>query len=186
MKSSGKILVTALSALLMGCDTTGPLIGFTYRTTFPGTSISHEALDLGGQFGDDVLSVNFGKVIHVERNSGPNPAGRWGRGVYGRFLVIQHADGMRSLYDHLDTISVEVDQEVRRGQKIGTIGLTGVRGPNARDMPPSYPHVHLELSIGDGLIREDPQKHIVGCFDASHTYRASDYVYPVRCERPTK
>ena len=182
MKTSRKILLVTLLVLITGCDTTEPFIGSTYRTIFPGTSISHEALDVGSRFGETVIAANAGKVVHVERGRGPNPAGKWGRGMNGRFLVIQHSDGMRSLYDHPETIGVEIGQEVGRGQEIATIGLTGTRGPQARDMPPSYPHVHFELSIGDGLIREDPQKHIVGCFEAALVYKESDYVYPVNCK----
>jgi murein DD-endopeptidase MepM/ murein hydrolase activator NlpD len=182
MKPIKLIAIAGLSTILSACETTGPFIGSTYLTNFPGTSIGHEALDVGNQFGQDVIAVNDGKVLHVERAYGPNPAGRWGRGMNGRFLVLEHKDGMRSLYDHLDSIAVEIGQKVNRGQKIGTIGLTGVRGPHARDLPPSYPHLHLEFSIADGLIREDPQKYIIGCFESSKVYRAADYVYPVMCK----
>ena len=43
----------------------------------------------------------------------------------GNQVVITHPDAFVSAYRHLDTILVEEGQEVKKGQQIGTLGLTG-------------------------------------------------------------
>ncbi|MEG3639017.1 M23 family metallopeptidase [Magnetococcus sp. PR-3] len=49
----------------------------------------------------------------------------------GNTVVLHHGDGMTSLYAHMDTITVKEGDMVARGQKIGTIGMTGrVTGPH--------------------------------------------------------
>ena len=58
---------------------------------------------------------------------------------YGKHVCIKHADGMVSLYAHLSSVAVKVDQSIKIGQKVGVMGATG----NA-----SGAHLHLELHQG--------------------------------------
>ena len=83
--------------------------------------------------GDPVYSVADGRVIF---------AGEGGTG-WGNVLIVLHAyeeNGARkfvqSYYAHLDTIEVEENQNVRRGQRIGTIGTGGGR---------YLAHLHFEM-----------------------------------------
>lgn len=68
----------------------------------------------------------------VVRRADTHPRG------YGRFIDIDHGNGYRTIYAHLNAQSVRVGQPVERGQIIGLNGDTG----NARG---GTPHVHWEL-----------------------------------------
>ncbi len=62
---------------------------------------------------------------------------------YGRWVVIDHLNGERSLYAHLSTVSVSVGQRVDQGQQVGTLGTTG----NS-----TGPHLHFEERSGSTVI----------------------------------
>ena len=59
--------------------------------------------------------------------------------AYGKHVCIKHSDGMVSLYAHMASVAVKVDQSIKLGQKVGVMGATG----NA-----SGAHLHLELHQG--------------------------------------
>ena len=63
--------------------------------------------------------------------------------LYGNHVIIEHADGMRTLYAHLhtDSISVFEGERVSQGQRIATLGNTG----NS-----DGPHLHFELRAPNG------------------------------------
>lgn len=63
-----------------------------------------------------------------------------GNASYGNYVTVQHADGMLSLYAHLDHISVTLGQQVGYDTVLGFEGATG----NA-----TGPHLHLELHEGE-------------------------------------
>lgn len=46
-------------------------------------------------------------------------------GGYGNKVVINHNNGLKTIYAHLDSISVSPGQTVSKGQKIGVMGSTG-------------------------------------------------------------
>ncbi len=49
-------------------------------------------------------------------------------GIYGNLVVIDHGYGLLSLYAHLSSFEVEQGDTVRRGQKVGSSGATGLAG----------------------------------------------------------
>jgi hypothetical protein len=57
---------------------------------------------------------------------------------YGRWVVIDHGNGEKSLYAHLNTVLVTVGQRVDQGAQIGTLGSTG----NS-----TGPHLHYEQRL---------------------------------------
>ena len=66
-------------------------------------------------------------------------------GGYGNYVMINHGNGMSTLYAHMSAVYVYEGQVVSQGEQIGAVGMTGgVTGP----------HLHFEVWIGDG--RTDP------------------------------
>lgn len=100
-----------------------------------GYSEEHPALDLGAPYGSPVYAAQAGTVTH----SG------WARTGYGYTVILDHGQGVQSLYSHIKGTWVTEGQKVERGQLIGEVGSTGHS---------SGPHVHFEIRV-DGQ-RVDP------------------------------
>jgi murein DD-endopeptidase MepM/ murein hydrolase activator NlpD len=95
----------------------------------------HSGIDLAAARGTPVMATLPGIATVVVDATG-----------YGLHVVIDHGDGLSSLYGHLDTVLVVTGDAVAAGEVIGTVGSTG----NA-----TGPHLHFEIRR-DG-IPEDPR-----------------------------
>ena len=84
------------------------------------------AIDISGS--GNVLATESGTVTTVAD---------LGNSSFGKYIIITHGNGKKSLYGHLSSQAVSEGQTVNRGQVIGVIGSTG----NS-----SGPHLHFELS----------------------------------------
>lgn len=60
----------------------------------------------------------------------------------GELIQIDHGDGWFTTYIHLQSRSVDVGDEVDRGDEIGAVGRSG---PTAND----HPHLHFELAVDE-------------------------------------
>ena len=90
-----------------------------------------------------VLAAADGIVTFVKDISdigGPNPA-YW---EYTNFIVIMHSNGQYSRYDHLsyNSSTVKVGQNVRAGEEIAKVGLTGYT---------YLPHLHFQVFVISGI-----------------------------------
>jgi murein DD-endopeptidase MepM/ murein hydrolase activator NlpD len=110
----------------------------------------HLGIDYAAPQGTPVMAASDGVVI----------AAGWSGG-YGRTVRLRHANGYQTLYGHLSRISVRRGQRVSQGEKIGTVGRTGVAtGPHLDyrmslngkyvdplriQLPPAEPIPHDEL-----------------------------------------
>ena len=74
----------------------------------------HTGLDIGGQSGAALKAADAGKVTFAG----------W-LGSYGRIIVVDHGNGIVTMYAHCSSIGVTNGQQVARGEKIGTLGSTG-------------------------------------------------------------
>lgn len=116
-----------------------------------GSYAGHKGLDYGWLNADpartrQVYAAYEGAVVSVYGGGGYNEG--WGNRV-----IIEHAPGVRTTYNHLLTGSILVSQgqHVATGQKIGTMGATGrVSGV----------HLHWELYLNG--VRVDPQPYREG------------------------
>lgn len=99
----------------------------------------HNGLDLNGEFGDRIYASADG-VIRVANNFGG----------YGKTVVIDHGGGLLTLSAHMSAISVDIDQEVVRGEIIGLVGSTGLS---------TGPHLHFEVWV-DGETAVDPTPYL--------------------------
>lgn len=93
----------------------------------------HRGVDIEATVGSPVRAIRSGTIVESGMHRG-----------LGRYLELEHRGGLRSLYGHLATVTVEVGERVRQGQVIATVGKTG----NARH-PLIKPHLHLEV-LRDG------------------------------------
>lgn len=76
-----------------------------------GIVLKHQGIGIAAPAGTAVSAVESGVVEFA----GPFPG-------YGPTVIISHGGGYRTLYLYLQTIEVEVDQVIRAGQGIGTVG----------------------------------------------------------------
>lgn len=90
----------------------------------------HLGIDLYAPLGTPVYAADDGYVSSVNyRCDG------WACG-YGRWVVIEHGNGLQTLYAHLQSASVQPGETVSRGQQIGTCGSVGKS---------TGPHLHFEV-----------------------------------------
>jgi len=120
----------------------------------------HRGVDIESEYGEPVRAIADGKVTfsgvdlpgHRHNEIMPpeqtNEFNRRKLGNGGRYICIQHqrdaAEPLVSCYMHLETVEVEAGLDVVRGQRIGTVGRTG--------MLRSSPHLHLEVRTADQLL----------------------------------
>lgn len=75
----------------------------------------HNGIDLMAPYGTEVIATADGKVVEVLRQ---------GKGL-GNLVIIDHGDGLKSVYAHLSDIYVAINQRVTRGKVIGKVGNSG-------------------------------------------------------------
>jgi len=91
----------------------------------------HNGVDFSGRGGSNVYAAAGGTVL-ISLSAGYN-------GGYGHYIVINHPNGMQTLYSHLSANFVSPGDTVTRGQVIGQIGNTGRS---------TGPHLHFEVHGG--------------------------------------
>lgn len=95
----------------------------------------HRALDITGSFNEPIKPLGAGVVEFT----GFLADGK------GNVVVVDHGDGLKSLYAHMNRIEVGVGNVINTNSTVGTVGLTGRT---------TGPHVHLE--IYDNNVQVDP------------------------------
>lgn len=81
----------------------------------------HRGLDYAGGVGEPVEAVGGGVVTLTGRNYV----------LLGNCVIVNHGEGLTSLYIHLSQINVKEGQTVKAGQVVGRIGNTGAStGPH--------------------------------------------------------
>jgi murein DD-endopeptidase MepM/ murein hydrolase activator NlpD len=104
--------------------------GFGQRLDpFSGEGAFHSGVDIGASYGTRVEASADGLVLQAGPHSG-----------YGNEILIDHGLGLTTKYGHLSKIYVVVGQEVKRGQAVGAVGLTGRT---------TGPHLHYEVIVND-------------------------------------
>ena len=111
---------------------------------------NHGGTDIGASYGSAIYAADSGTVVRS--------ADGW-NGGWGNYVMIDHGNGMQTLYAHMSSRAVSVGQTVSRGQTIGYAGSTGMS---------TGAHLHFEMYINGSRI--DPQTRYPG---VSFTYSAS-------------
>ncbi len=131
--------------------------------SYEGQSLSnsyHLGLDLASVAQAPIINSNEGKVVFVGEN-----------GIYGLNVIVYHGFGLYSLYGHCTNSYVELDEDLKKDDKIATTGVSGlalgdhlhfgilVQGVETRpeqwqDRKWLQSHIHQVL--------DDASKHILG------------------------
>lgn len=88
----------------------------------------HKGVDLAAPQGSPVVSSNRGKVLLAEKLAD-----------HGNTVLIDHGQGVETIYLHLFKLKVRKGQTVLKGQVIGMVGATGLA---------TGPHLHWSLTVG--------------------------------------
>jgi LysM repeat protein len=99
----------------------------------------HTGIDLANRVGTPILAAGSGRVVHLE-DQVTN---------YGKMIIIDHGNGFKTLYAHLNSFMVSQGEWVTTGEQIGTMGNSG------RSTGP-----HLHFSVINGARMEDPTRHL--------------------------
>jgi murein DD-endopeptidase MepM/ murein hydrolase activator NlpD len=110
-----------------------PVKGEITSTYGPRGSEFHHGLDIAAEKGERIYPVRAGEVEF----SG------WLNSIYGRAVIVDHGDGIRTVYAHNSKNLVEEGDRVRISQPIAEIGSTGKS---------TGPHLHLEVHVDNETI----------------------------------
>lgn len=140
--SSGGGSATSLSNLqwpVPSCTLITSRFGYRVAPT-TGASTYHGGLDIGAGMGASIVAAGAGDVIYAGANGG-----------YGNCVMIDHGDGVVTVYAHMSSIGVSYGQYVTAGQYVGAVGSTGVS---------TGPHCHFEIRINGA--QTDPAAYFSG------------------------
>lgn len=104
--------------------------GFTDFATSYGSDVykgkGHNGIDFRAPIGTQVYASEDGVIKSIGDTDRVCPGGS-----YGKWIIIDHANNLSTLYAHLSLIKVSSDQVIKRGDLIGYSGRTGyITGPH--------------------------------------------------------
>lgn len=105
---------------------------------FSGEGAYHTGVDIRAPIGTPVRATADGIVLLAERLSG-----------YGKMVIVDHGGGIQTYYAHLSRFNVLPGQEIRRGETVGAVGMTGRS---------TAPHLHYEVRIGGAPV--NPSRYL--------------------------
>ena len=98
----------------------------------------HTGVDYAAGYGVPVVSTKSGTVILAKYHAS-----------YGNYMIVDHGDGIASLYAHLSGFAASYGQKVSQGQTIGSIGSTGTS---------TGPHLHFEIRVNG--VHRNPSDYV--------------------------
>lgn len=102
----------------------------------------HAGVDLASKSGTKIYAAQAG-TVSMARDNGP----------YGLCVIIDHGDGLQSVYGHCSKLLVSEGQKVTRGQNIALVGMTGGA---------TGPHLHFEVRENGTPV--DPLPYVEGLY----------------------
>lgn len=93
----------------------------------PDVRYFHKGVDLAAERGSPVRAANRGRVLVARFLP-----------LQGNVVVLDHGQGVQSVYQHMDSLAVEEGRTVDKGQRLGGVGSTGVS---------TGPHLHWSMVV---------------------------------------
>lgn len=93
----------------------------------------HKGIDIARPSDKTIKAADNGVVVSAG----------WDSGGYGNKVIIDHQNGLRTLYGHMSSLNVKAGQTVSKGQAIGIMGATG----NVTGV-----HLHFEVFKNGSLV----------------------------------
>lgn len=87
----------------------------------------HEGVDIGAPSGHPIVATADGTISYAGKKPG-----------FGNFIKIKHGYGIETVYAHAKKLHVKSGEQIKRGQKIASVGSTGYS---------TGPHVHYEVRV---------------------------------------
>ena len=87
----------------------------------------HQALDIAADAGSPIAAMYFGIIREIGENDS-----------YGKYIKIDHGNGIEVLYAHCSEILVQKDAVIRAGETVAKVGSTG---------DSTGPHLHVEVRV---------------------------------------
>ena len=97
----------------------------------------HSGIDIGMPMGTPICAVKDGKVI----------TSLYSNGSYGYYVILDHGNGVHTLYAHCSKLLVSVGDVVKKGTVIAKVGSTGRS---------TGPHCHFEVRINGKRVDPSP------------------------------
>ncbi len=127
--SSGQEQAVAMSSPMPGARVSaawGPMLH-----PFSGEETHHRGIDLVGRPGAEIRAAAGGTVAEATADYS-------GGDAHGTVVVLDHGNGIKTFYSHLERLDVAKGQRLAKGEVLGTQGATGkVTGP----------HLHFEVWV---------------------------------------
>jgi len=118
---------------------------FGYRsnpTSSQGETQKHWGIDIAATNGTPIYATSNGRIIKTNKD------GSWGGG-YGNYIQINHNNALKSKYAHCESVCVNDNGYVKKGNIIGYVGSTGDSSGN-----------HLHFEIYQNGERVDPLNYV--------------------------
>lgn len=108
----------------------------SYVSSYVGDDRNHKGMDIVAKAGTPVYAAAAGTVSYAGYSSG-----------YGNYIIIDHGNGLTTLYAHNSTLAVSKGDQVAAGESIAAVGRTGYATGN---------HLHFEVRVNGSYVNPVP------------------------------
>lgn len=97
-----------------------------------GASSNHKGIDIGADYGADIVAAADGTVIFAGYSNGG-----------GNYVMIDHGGSLYTVYMHASSLCVSEGESVQKGQLVARVGSTGISTGN---------HLHFGVSLNGSYV----------------------------------
>lgn len=105
----------------------------SYVSSYVGDQRGHNGMDIAAKIGTPIYAASAGTVVFASSDSSG----------YGKYIIIDHGNGIKTLYAHCNALFVNVGDTVSEGEHIASVGNTGYS---------TGFHLHFEVRINDNPV----------------------------------